>query len=345
MTSSLHTIRHTIRHRTRLVADILRSVQVNCVLLRSSPMWRIPALSSRVSRARTLRSLRILLSSMALSVPLLAPVLAEAQSGASRRPVALRPAETLSVDEAFVAARAAMAGEQATRFDQMAARAAEHPLSEYVRYWGELHAESPALKVAAGDEPVRYRRMAPTNSIYAYYSPSIQYVYLLIQTLFGQPPTEQRVVLALRNSFDRSAGMDLFDMAGHLIRRLHQQSVQVFVQRTQAAGFDLTPVQFAALDAIHANPATDQARVAEFIGYDRATIGGVIDRLEQKGWVRRVVSERDRRSRQLSLTPAGKRVRSSLLPIVTDLQEEILLSLGHSDRERFLRLARQALRL
>lgn len=139
--------------------------------------------------------------------------------------------------------------------------------------------------------------------------------------------------------------MDLFDMAGHLIRRLHQQSVQVFVQRTQAAGFDLTPVQFAALDAIHANPATDQARVAEFIGYDRATIGGVIDRLEQKGWVRRVVSERDRRSRQLSLTPAGKRVRSSLLPIVTDLQEEILLSLGHSDRERFLRLARQALRL
>ena len=46
--------------------------------------------------------------------------------------------------------------------------------------------------------------------------------------------------------------MELLDMAGHLIRRLHQQSTQVFVQRTQAAGFDLTPVQFAALDAIPA---------------------------------------------------------------------------------------------
>ena len=43
--------------------------------------------------------------------------------------------------------------------------------------------------------------------------------------------------------------MDSLDMAGHLIRRLHQQATQVFVQRTQAAGFDLTPVQFAALDA------------------------------------------------------------------------------------------------
>ncbi|MCB2070356.1 MAG: MarR family transcriptional regulator, partial [Ottowia sp.] len=82
--------------------------------------------------------------------------------------------------------------------------------------------------------------------------------------------------------------MDSLDMAGHLIRRLHQQSTQIFVQRTQAAGFDLTPVQFAALDAIRAYPATDQATVAEMIAYDRATIGGVIDRLEQKGWVRRV---------------------------------------------------------
>ena len=89
--------------------------------------------------------------------------------------------------------------------------------------------------------------------------------------------------------------MELHDMAGHVIRRLHQQSTQVFVHRTQAAGFDLTPVQFAALDAIHAHPTTDQARVAEMIAYDRATIGGVIDRLEQKGWIHRVVSAQDRR--------------------------------------------------
>ena len=33
--------------------------------------------------------------------------------------------------------------------------------------------------------------------------------------------------------------MQALDMAGHLIRRLHQLSTQVFVQRTQAAGFDL----------------------------------------------------------------------------------------------------------
>lgn len=137
--------------------------------------------------------------------------------------------------------------------------------------------------------------------------------------------------------------MDAKDMAGHLIRRLHQQATYTFAQRTQAAGFDLTPIQFAAMDAIYAHPHTDQARVTEMIAYDRATIGGVIDRMEQKGWVRRVVSERDRRARELSLTPEGERVRVALLPIVQDLQNDILAPLSEKERLCFLQLARQAL--
>lgn len=138
--------------------------------------------------------------------------------------------------------------------------------------------------------------------------------------------------------------MKSLDMAGHLIRRLHQQATQTFVQRTQAAGFDLTPIQFAALDAIHAHPATDQARVAEMIAYDRATIGGVIERLEQKGWIRRVVSERDRRARELSLTEEGERIRTALLPIVQALQGDILAPLSDEERTQFLALARRAVR-
>jgi DNA-binding MarR family transcriptional regulator len=133
--------------------------------------------------------------------------------------------------------------------------------------------------------------------------------------------------------------MDMLDMAGHLIRRLHQQSTHLFVQRTLAAGFDLTPVQFAALETIFTHTATDQAFVAEMIGYDRATIGGVIDRLEKKGWIRRVVSERDRRARELSLTDTGNHVRCALLPIVEDLQKEILRPLSEAERECFINFA------
>ena len=135
--------------------------------------------------------------------------------------------------------------------------------------------------------------------------------------------------------------MVIHDMAGHLIRRLHQQSTQLFAQRTQAAGYGLTSVQYAALDAIANNPHVDQASVAEMIGYDRATIGGVIERLDNKGWVRRVVSEQDRRSRELSLTAKGNKIYSALLPIVHELQTDILQPLSQAEQERFIKLARQ----
>jgi DNA-binding MarR family transcriptional regulator len=138
--------------------------------------------------------------------------------------------------------------------------------------------------------------------------------------------------------------MDMLDMAGHLIRRLHQQSTQIFTQRTQAAGYDLTPVQFAAMGAIESNPATDQARVAELIGFDRATIGGVISRLENKGLVKRVVSSTDRRARELSLTAKGKKLLAALQPIVKDLQQDILAPLSDKDKARFIELAQQVVR-
>jgi len=103
-------------------------------------------------------------------------------------------------------------------------------------------------------------------------------------------------------------------MAGHLIRRLHQQSMQVFQTQTQAAGFDLTSVQFAALDAIAQQPDIDQASLAATICFDRATIGGVIDRLERKGLVQRVVSAQDRRARLLHLTPEGEQLLAACQP-------------------------------
>lgn len=134
-------------------------------------------------------------------------------------------------------------------------------------------------------------------------------------------------------------------MAGHLIRRLHQQSTQVFQATMQAAGFDLTSVQFAALDAIAEQPGIDQASLAATISFDRATIGGVIDRLEQKALVQRVVSAQDRRARVLNLTPEGEKLLAACRPVVEALQAEILAPLSTAQRATFVALAHKALGL
>ena len=139
--------------------------------------------------------------------------------------------------------------------------------------------------------------------------------------------------------------MDRIEMAGHLIRRLHQQSTQVFQTQMQAAGFDMTSVQFAALDAIAQQPGIDQASLAATIGFDRATIGGVVDRLEQKALLQRQVSAHDRRARELQLTPEGKRLLKACRPVVEALQADILAPLTAAERKAFLALAHKALGL
>jgi DNA-binding MarR family transcriptional regulator len=136
--------------------------------------------------------------------------------------------------------------------------------------------------------------------------------------------------------------MEIETMPGHLIRRLHQIATHVFSVHAQRGGYDLTPVQFAALDAINVNPGLDQARVAALIAYDRATIGGVIDRLEKKGLVERKISQRDRRAREVFLTETGKKVISEVFPIVRAMQEDILRGLNRSEQETFLDLAAKA---
>lgn len=136
--------------------------------------------------------------------------------------------------------------------------------------------------------------------------------------------------------------MDTPNMVGHLIRRLHQKSTQIFTKRMKEAGGDLTPVQFAAMDAIGSNPGIDQAHIAALIAYDKATIGGVIDRLEQKGHVSRRVNQHDRRAREVYLTAEGQTLFKSFAPVVRALQEEILSSLNKNERDAFFILARKA---
>ena len=130
-------------------------------------------------------------------------------------------------------------------------------------------------------------------------------------------------------------------MAGHLIRRLNQRSTQIFTKRMQQAGLDLTSVQFAALDAIIAHPGIDQAGVAARIAYDRATIGGVIDRLVQKGYVARRVSASDRRAREIEITAEGRSVFDAAYPEIERLQDDILTGLTTEERQTFLTLARK----
>lgn len=134
------------------------------------------------------------------------------------------------------------------------------------------------------------------------------------------------------------------NMAGHLIRRLHQISTSVFQRGMKEAGIELSPVQFAALDALSRVGRVDQTTLAGMIAYDRATIGSVVDRLESRDLVSRRPGKADRRAREVALTPAGQHLLRQSWPVVAALQDDILSGLAPEDRRQFLDLAARVAR-
>lgn len=132
--------------------------------------------------------------------------------------------------------------------------------------------------------------------------------------------------------------LDIYELAGFNIRRLHQISVSIFDHEMETAGLALTQVQYGALQAIAAYPGIDQGTLAGLIAYDRVTIGGVVDRLVAKALVTRSISSKDRRARKLDITPAGRRLLKAAAPLVRKLQRRILAGLTAQERAAFTAL-------
>jgi DNA-binding MarR family transcriptional regulator len=129
------------------------------------------------------------------------------------------------------------------------------------------------------------------------------------------------------------------EMPGHLIRRAHQVSGAVFA--AQLAGFDLTSVQYAAMEAIAAQPGIDATRLSELIAFDKATLGGVLDRLEAKGLLARQPSHQDRRAKSVSLTDAGAALLRRVGPHVVAAQVEMMRPLSRAEQAQFIALLRK----
>ncbi|MGH1368622.1 MAG: MarR family winged helix-turn-helix transcriptional regulator [Maritimibacter sp.] len=134
---------------------------------------------------------------------------------------------------------------------------------------------------------------------------------------------------------------DFHNMPGHLIRRLNQIATGLFRDTIQTAGFDLTPVQFAALSALAKTPGIDQASLAAHIAYDKVTLGGVVDRLAAKGLLSRAPSATDRRAKALTLTPKGEAALAAATPAVRALQDDILDGLDPKERQTLIELLKK----
>ena len=129
---------------------------------------------------------------------------------------------------------------------------------------------------------------------------------------------------------------DFSEAPGHLIRRAQQRAVAIFMEET--VGFDVTPVQFAILNALMDDPGEDQITLSGRVAFDAATSGSVLGRLEAKGWVRREADPLDRRRKLLWITPEGEEVALRMKRAVSRAQQRIVSPLDARERDQLAAL-------
>jgi DNA-binding MarR family transcriptional regulator len=129
---------------------------------------------------------------------------------------------------------------------------------------------------------------------------------------------------------------DAYRGPGHLIRRLQQIAVAIFMDEFR--NYEITPVQYIALVAVRDRPGLEQQAIADLIAIDRSSAGRVFQFLEEQGFVQRVTPKNNRRTKQIFVTPAGTRLLAICSKLIRRAEARILKVLNTQDQKQFMQL-------
>jgi DNA-binding MarR family transcriptional regulator len=134
---------------------------------------------------------------------------------------------------------------------------------------------------------------------------------------------------------------DVAEFAGQLFFRLWRVSHERTAEALETVG--LTPPLFALLNLLGAREGAIQQEIGQAMGIDPSTMVSLIDQLESAGLAERRTHPKDRRAREVSITPKGRRTLVRARGLATQVEDDVLRGLSATERRRLLTLLRRAL--
>lgn len=135
---------------------------------------------------------------------------------------------------------------------------------------------------------------------------------------------------------DKAVYPRLRDRPGHLIRRLHQIHVALFLE--ECSDFNLTPVQFGILNVLYEGNTLEQVAIASRIGIDRNNAADVVRRLEGRGLLERPISTKDKRAKLAKITKKGRQLVDAVFPAMVRVQQKFVKPLNDEEYEHLMEL-------
>lgn len=98
--------------------------------------------------------------------------------------------------------------------------------------------------------------------------------------------------------------------------------------------FELTPEQFGLLGRLWEQEGLSQRELADRLFKDKPTITRMLEKLEQRGLIRRQPDGHDRRVFRIFLTPAGRALEGPVLEALKDFRSQAYRGLPPDEQER-----------
>lgn len=125
--------------------------------------------------------------------------------------------------------------------------------------------------------------------------------------------------------------MELHQCINFLLSKAQQSVYQHF--KTKLAEYDVTPVQYGILACLWQQNGQAPSQIAANLNLDSSTITGILDRMENKGLLKRTPDPGDRRALKVVLTEAGSALQEPIDKIISEANEEVMEGLSLSERE------------
>jgi DNA-binding MarR family transcriptional regulator len=137
-------------------------------------------------------------------------------------------------------------------------------------------------------------------------------------------PREKLKVVTTPPEAAEQARYTLDEQVGFLMRVAMQRHTSIFMSRMIEG---LTQTQFAALAKLHEVGPCSQNHLGRLIFLDAATIKGVVDRLDLRGFVTALSDPKDRRRRAVALTERGRQVTEAAMHVAAEITAATLMPL------------------
>lgn len=128
---------------------------------------------------------------------------------------------------------------------------------------------------------------------------------------------------------------------GYRIKLLAQLLGRTFQERLEP--FGLTLCHWVVLCCLWEEDGLPTSTISERVQQVGGTLTGVLDRMEERGLVRRERDLRDRRIWRIWLTELGQQLQEELPPIAQDIREQAMAGIAKAEQERLSQLVDRAI--